>query len=310
MIKKLCTILLSALLAAPLWAQPAKGDKDGVVFAPRKGQWQISLVLGGSNSFYNENTGSYLLPAYNNAAGNVGLPNGGTGGILDNGSTSGDVIANGNQSGYLNDFLQINGFNNNSLVNIVGLQAKYFFNDCWDVNFSLGMSLNVTPKKDFIEGDNSVTDMIIPNQKYVNAQTTNNWYANVGTERYFKTSNPRIHPYIGATVGFQMARIETMEPYTGKIYMSEDDDSEDDAVDQQVYLPAGKVGQMFGIKGALVGGIEYSLASGFVIGFECQPLAYRYDVIQIAPKGFDKYNLSHHNIKFIDMPVLKLGFRF
>ena len=310
MIKKLCTILLSALLAAPLWAQPAKGDKDGVVFAPRKGQWQISLVLGGSNSFYNENTGSYLLPAYNNAAGSIGLPNGGTGGILDKGSTSGDVIANGNQSGYLNDFLQINGFNNNSLVNIVGLQAKYFFNDCWDVNFSLGMNINVTPKKDYIEGDNSVADMVSPNQKYVNAQTTNNWYANVGTERYFKTGNPRIHPYIGATVGFQMARIETMEPYTGKIYMSEDDDNEDEAVDQQVYLPAGKVGQMFGIKGALVGGIEYSLANGFVIGFECQPLAYRYDIIQIAPKGFDKYNLSHHNIKIIDMPVLKLGFRF
>lgn len=308
MIRKLCTILLSALIAAPIWAQPSKSDKGGVVFAPRKGQWQISLVLGGSNSFYNENTGSYLLPAYNNVSGSIGLPNGGTGGILDNGSSPSD-ITNGNQSGYLNDYLQINGFNNNSLMNIVGLQAKYFFNDCWDINFSLGMNINVTPKKDYIEGE-KITDMNIPDQKYVNAQTANNWYVNVGTERYFKTSNPRIHPYVGATVGFQMARIETMEPYTGKLYVSEDDDNTDDAVDQQVYLPAGKVGQMFGIKGALVGGVEYSLAKGFIIGFECQPLAYRYDIIQIAPKGFDKYSVSNHNIKIVDMPVLKLGFRF
>lgn len=309
MIKKLCTILLSALVAAPLWAQSTKNDKEGVVFAPRKGQWQISLVLGGSNSFYNENTGSYLLPAYNNVSGSIGLPNGGTGGILNN-ETSKDDINNGNQSGYLNDYLQIGGFNNNDLVNIVGLQAKYFFNDCWNINFSLGLDINITPKKDYIEGNSDITDMTIPAQKYVNAQTTSNWYANVGTERYFKTSNPRIHPYVGVLAGFQMARIETMEPYTGKLYVSEDDNSEADASDQQIYLPAGKVGQMFGIKGALVGGIEYSLAKGLIVGFECQPLAYRYDVIQIAPKGFDKYNLSHHNVKFVDMPVLKLGLRF
>ena len=59
MSKKLCTILLAALLAAPVLAQSSKGDKEGVVFAPQKGQWQVSLVLG-HNGFYNENT-SYLL---------------------------------------------------------------------------------------------------------------------------------------------------------------------------------------------------------------------------------------------------------
>ena len=297
------------MVAAPLWAQTSKSDKEGVVFAPRKGQWQVSLVLGGSNSFYNENTGSYLLPAYNNTSGSIGLPNGGTGGTLDI-TNSKEDLTNGDQSGYLNDYLQIGGFNNNSLVNIVGLQAKYFFNDCWDVNLSFGLNISATPKKDYIEGDYDVPDMVIPEQKYVNAQTSSNWYINVGTERYFKVGNPRIHPYVGILAGFQMARIETMEPYTGKIYVSEDDDSSDDAADQQVYLPAGKVGQMFGIKGAFVGGIEYCLAKGLILGLECQPLAYRYDVIQIAPKGFEKYSISHHNIKIIDMPVLKLGFRF
>lgn len=310
MIKKLCTILLSAALVAPLWAQQAGGGKkEGVVFAPRKGQWQVSLVLGGSGSFYNENQLTELLPAYNNFGGSIGLPNGGNGGII----TSESDIADGNASGDLNTWLNINGFNNNSLVNIVGLQAKYFVNDCWDINLSLGMNISLTPKKDYIEGDNSVSDMVIPDQKYVNAQTTNNWYVNVGTDRYFKTSNARIHPYVGVVAGFQMARIETMEPYTGKFLVDEDaSDKEDDSnlTEQQVYLAPGKVGQMFGIKGALVGGIEYSLAKGLILGFECQPLAYRYDVIQIAPRGFDNYNLSHHNIKIFDMPVLKLGFRF
>lgn len=291
MIKKLCTILLLAAFVAPTWAQQTGGSKEGVVFAPRKGQWQVSLVLGNSGQFYNEST-SYLLPQYTNTGGSIGLPNGGT-----------------NNSGDLNRYLNISGLNDNSLVNIAGLQAKYFISDCWDINLSFGMNISITPKKDYIEGDNSVPDVIIPDQKYVNAQMTNNWYMSVGTNRYFKTGNPRIHPYLGVVAGFQMARIETTEPFTGKTY-SDGEDDEDTALPEQVYVAAGKAGQMFGIKGAAVAGIEYSVVKGLLFGLEFQPIAYRYDVIQICPKGFDKYSISHHNIKLFEMPVVKLGFRF
>lgn len=290
MIKKLCTILLLAAFVAPSWAQQTGGSKEGVVFAPRKGQWQVSLVLGNSGQFYNENT-SYLLPQYTNTEGSIGLPNGGT-----------------DYSGNLNYYLNISGLNDNSLVNIAGLQAKYFISDCWDINLSFGMNISITPKKDYIEGDNSVPDVIIPDQKYVNAQMTNNWYMSVGTNRYFKTGNPRIHPYLGIVAGFQMARIETTEPFTGKTY--NDGEDEDEALPEQVYVAAGKAGQMFGIKGAAVAGIEYSIVNGLLFGLEFQPVAYRYDVIQICPKGFDKYSISHHNIKLFEMPVVKLGFRF
>lgn len=292
MIRKLCTILLLAAFVAPSWAQQTSGDKEGVVFAPRKGQWQVSLVLGNSGQSYNDNV-SYLLPQYTNTEGSIGLPNGGT-----------------DYSGSLNGWLNISGLNENSLINIAGLQAKYFISDCWDINFSLGMNISITPKKDYIEGDyESVPDIIIPAQKYVNAQVTNNWYVSVGSNRYFKTGNPRIHPYLGAVAGFQMARIETTEPYTGKTYSDGEDDSEE-GLPEHVYLAAGKAGQMFGIKGAAVAGLEYCLAKGMIVGLELQPVAYRYDVIQICPKGFDKYSIGHHNIKLFDMPVLKFGFRF
>lgn len=291
MIKKLCTILLLAAFVAPAWAQQTRSSKEGVVFAPRKGQWQVSLMLGGGGQFYNENT-SYLLPRFTNTEGSIGLPNGGT-----------------DASGDLNRYLNINGINNNSLVNIIGLQAKYFVADCWDINLSFGMDINVTPKKDFVEGDyTTAPDVIVPEQDYVNAQMTNNWYVNLGSNRYFKTGNPRIHPYVGVIAGFQMARIETTEPYTGKTYNDGEDESE--ALPEQVYLAGSKAGQMFGIKGAAVAGIEYNLAQGLIVGLEFQPMAYRYDVIQICPKGFDKYNVSHHNIKLFDMPMLKFGFRF
>ena len=290
MSKKLCTILLAALLAAPVLAQSSKSQKEGVVFAPQKGQWQVSLVLG-HNSFYNENTSHYLLPqGYTNTGGSIGLPNGG-----------------GVESGELGHYLNINGLNNNSIVNIAGLQVKYFVSDCWDINLSFGMNIDITPGKDYVEGNNSVPDMVIPSQDYINAQMKNNWYLTLGTDRYFKTSNPRIHPYVGAAVGFQMARIETTQPYTGETYNDPDLGEESEL---QVYMAGGKAGQVYGLKAAAVAGVEYSLMKGLVLALEMQPLAYRYDIIQIAPQGFDKYNVGHHNIKIFDMPVLKLGFRF
>lgn len=278
-------------LSAPLLAQTVGNSCDGVLFAPKKGQWQISLLLGGGNNFYNENTTYYLQPrGYSNTGGSIGLPNGGT-----------------DQSGNLNDWLQIDGLTDNSLTNILGLEGKYFLTDCWDINFQFAMNISLTPKKDYVEDDISVPDMVVPSQRYINAQTTNNWYVSVGSNRYFKVNNPRIHPYLGGSLGFQMARIEVTEPYTGDEYPDADIEEE---VPSQLYQSGSRAGQMFGIKAAGVAGIEYSLAPGLVLGFQFQPLAYRYDVIQICPKGFDKYNTSHHNIKIFDMPVLKLGIRF
>ena len=295
MIKKLCTLLLLATLSAPLLAQTASSNGEGVIFAPQKGQWQVSMFLGGGNKFYNENT-TYLLPRFTNTSGEVGLPNGGT-----------------LESGDLNTYLQIDGLNGNNLTNIIGFEGKYFLSDCWDINLQFSMDINLTPKKDYIEGEATVPDMIIPAQKYINAQATNNWYVGIGSNRYFKVSNPRIHPYLGAALGFQMARIETSEPYTGETYADGEDEGDDEVgsgLPTQVYLSGSRAGQMFGIKAAAVAGIEYSLAPGLVLGFQMQPVAYRYDVIQICPKGFDKYNASHHNIKLFDMAVLKLGIRF
>ena len=298
MIKKLYTLLILATLSAPLLAQTMGNSCDGVLFAPKKGQWQISVLLGGGNNFYNENT-SYLLPKFshngkpgNGDNGTVGLPN-----------DDKDNAQNGDLSAYLN----IDGLNNNSLTNILGIEGKYFLSDCWDINFQFSMNINLTPKKDYVEGDGSVPDMVIPAQKYINAQATNNWYVSVGSNRYFKVNNPRIHPYLGSSLGFQMARIETTEPYTGETTTDPDSGEE---VPVQLYGSGSRAGQMFGIKAAGVAGIEYSLAPGLVLGFQFQPLAYRYDVIQLCPKGFDKYNASHHNIKIFDMPVLKLGIRF
>ncbi len=285
MIKRLFTLLIFICSSAPVWAQNY-GNRDDV-FSPEKGQWQVSLVLG-NGTFYNEDFSRFLVPSYSNTNGSIGLPNGST-----------------DQSGNLAYYLNLGSLNNNSLVNVAGIQGKYFITDRIDVNVMFSMNINVTPKKDYVEGDFMVDDLVTPSQKYINAQMTNSWMTTVGSNYYFRTANERINPYVGGAFGFQMARIDVNQPYTGEVY---DDGS--DELPMQVYVASGKAGQMYGFNVAGVAGIEYTITKGLLFSFEFHPLAYRYDLIQLCPKGFDKYNAGHHNIKLFEMPVLKLSMRF
>ncbi|MBQ7812176.1 MAG: hypothetical protein IJ394_06440 [Bacteroidales bacterium] len=280
MIRKLCIILLTAFMAAPLLAQPKGTEADE--YSPKAWQWQVSMVVGNSG-FFNEDLNSYLVPKISTTEGSIGLPNGST-------------DASGNMSQYLN----ISGFNNNSF-NIVGLQGKVFLTDHWELNASFGVNIDLTPSRDYVEGDTSVPDMIIPDQQYINAQTSHNWYVTLGTSRYFKLRNPRVHPYLGVALTYQMARIVTMEPYIGE-------DAAGD--DLHLYQSGTNIGQVLCGKAALVAGIEYSVSPGLVLGFEFHPGSYRYDVVQMAPRSFDVYTASHQSIRVFEMPVLKLGIRF
>ena len=60
MIKKLCILLLSVCTVAPGMAQQY-GSSDAS-FAPKKGQWQVSAVIG-NNQMFNQDM-EYLLPTY------------------------------------------------------------------------------------------------------------------------------------------------------------------------------------------------------------------------------------------------------
>lgn len=197
------------------------------------------------------------------------------------------------------------------------------------------MNIGVTPKKDYIEGDKTVTDMQIPALQYMEGRIKNNWSVNIGSNYYFNTKNERINLYVGGLLGWQMGRIETTLPYTGVMVNDKDMDTDGDDTNLQpsqdpsgqdnspvvddgdvtgtpleVYIPNSKAGQIFGLRAAAVAGIEYSLSKGLILGFEVQPVAYRYDMIQIIPKGTPLYKVGHHNINLFALPNLKIGFRF
>lgn len=313
MIKKLCILLLSVASVAPITAQ--QYSSSDASFAPKKGQWQVSAVIGNNQMF--DQSMNYLLPNYwspTNQYPQVGL---------------GDY---GQQSSDPGVYLNLGNLNSNSLVNLIGIQGKYFLTDRWDVNLMFSMNINATPKKDYIDGDYTIENMPIMASKYMEGRISNAWNVAVGSNYYFNTKNERINLYVGGLLGWQMGRIETTTPYTGETVKGDDviyvtDPTNPDYESEfnfygpnydpeiagesvQLYTPNSRAGQIFGLKVAGVAGIEYSLSPGLILGFEVQPVAYRYDHIQICPKGQAAYKVGHHNINFFATPNLKIGFRF
>ncbi|MCD8183791.1 MAG: hypothetical protein LUE99_12740 [Bacteroides sp.] len=303
MIKKLCILLLTVCFVAPLAAQQySSGDAS---FAPKKGQWQVSAVIGNSQMF-NQNM-EYLLPTYWDRSNEFD-------------QQTGLGSNNPNKSDDPGLYLGLGNLNSNNLINLIGIQGKYFLTDRWDVNLMFSMNINATPSKDYVEGDYSIKEMPIQSTKYMEGRINNVWTVVLGSNYYFNTKNERINLYLGCTLGWQMGRIETTTPYTGETIKDPDmsdnevsgdpDVSEGDNVSVQLYTPNSRAGQIFGLRASAVAGIEYSVAKGLVFGFEIQPVSYRYDQIQIYPKGSAAYKVGHHSIGLFATPNLKIGFRF
>lgn len=304
MIKKLCILLLSVCTVAPGMAQ--QYSSSDASFAPKKGQWQVSAVIGNNQMF--DQDMEYLLPTYWNGSTiasegfdvPVGLP--------------GTDFQSDFQSGDPGYYLNLGDLNSNSLMNLIGIQGKYFLTDRWDVNAMFSMNINATPSRDYIEGDHSVPEFPIQDYKYIEGRIQNAWTVQLGSNYYFNTKNERINLYAGGVLGWQMGRIQTSYPYTGETVIDEDMSEETDEdlnyESVQLYTPNSRAGQIFGLRVGAVAGIEYSIAEGLILGFEVQPISYRYDCIQICPKGSAVYQAGHHSIGFFATPNLKIGFRF
>ncbi len=267
--------LLLALLASPAFAQEQSAQDAA-------GQFQVSLVLG-NNTMFNQNTSEYLLPTYDNTSSTPGT-----------GIGSGDDESSSADPGV---YLNLGELGSNSLLNMVGVQGRYFITSAIDVNLMFAMNIAATPKKDYIEGDESISDMAIPASRYIEGRLKTSMMANVGSNWHFATKNDKLSLYAGVAFGGQFGKVETTRPYTG--------DNE-----TVIYTPSSRAGRIWALSGSIVGGIEFIPTSGLVLGLEVAPAAYQYSQMEVYPKGYETYAASHHNIKFFATPNFKIGFRF
>lgn len=121
-------------MVVPAMAQPEESCE--CMFAPKAGQWQFDLLFGKDQAFSNSSL-NYLLPAQD---GTTQYPLG-----FNLGSeyyTEGTPI-----------YYNFGSLTQNNAANMIGVQAKYFITNRWDINLTAAYNVNFQPKKDFVEGE-------------------------------------------------------------------------------------------------------------------------------------------------------------
>lgn len=253
--------------------------------AQEAGNIEVSLVLGNSTMFQQSNQDMYLLPKYDNTSATPGT---GLGNALSAQSSDPGL------------YLNLSEVGSNNILNVAGIQGRYFLAPNIDVNLMFAMNINATPSKDYIEGVSESKPLAIPAQRYIQGRLQSNLQFNVGGDYHFHVGkNNNLNAYAGANVGYQLGRIQTTTPYTGN-----------QTGEDVKYKVQSQAGQVMGIQAAIVGGIAAQTNCGLVIGIEVSPVAYQYSVYQVGPTGFQTYKANHHALKFLSNPCLKLGFRF
>lgn len=283
-------ITLFAASALTLSAQTRSGVES---FRPKKGDWQISLTCG-RGQFFSQDKMSFLVPSVNLSTGVM------------------EDIGTGLAPEYIMKIGE-GSVNNNSIVNMAGVQIKWFVADQWDLNLTAALDLNMTPSKDYEEGvEVGSASLNVPASQYIYGTVTNNWMADFGFNYHFLPKNDRLTIYIGAVVGYRMGSIQQRMPYTGIEIPSDDngDGTPDSSDPIELYVPASTGGTLYGFKGGIVFGAEFSIARGLVLGLEVNPVTYYYSIMQISPKLTGKYSASYHNLRVFTCPNLRLGFRF
>jgi hypothetical protein len=283
MIKKLSIFLIAVLTVASLGAQPAERS-GSAVYAPRAGQVQVSAVLGSGLYFDYLDNLTPLLPSY--------MP--------------GDELGIDPTQKGVGYYLQMGSLDKNPIVNLAGIQGKFFVTNRFALNAMFAMQIDVTPQRDYIEGINLESSGLLDlgGIQWVEGRLTDKYLVNVGADYYFNNCNGRLFPYIGVLGGFQHARVQAYLPYTGIEVPTE---TGTDPI--ELYALDNRAGEAYAISGAITAGVEYNLLPGMNIALEVRPFNYYYTAIRMYADG-QEYNAYEMQFKFFAFPQLKIGFRF
>ena len=326
MLKRLSILILTVLMVVPAVAQPKESCE--CAFGPKKGQWEVSLTLG-QGQFFNDASGLYyLLPAEDGTA--IGI--GSNAETLEMVDGQGNAYTSADLATYV---LNVGSLNANTICNIAGINAKYFFNEHWALSFGGAYSMNLQPSKDYEEGtsvditnasaadgsfdpsyvENNVGIDGIYSQKAILGVSTHSGIANLGVDYYFHIKRaPRVNPFLGLYGQFKIARIGSYYPYTGQTVESDLNVVDAEATDLK-YASAeefrsNRAGQALGFVAAMNFGVDFSATENLILGIQVAPVAYQYSLIHLQVMGQNPYYAYNHNIRAFAYPQLRIGFRF
>jgi outer membrane protein W len=193
----------------------------------------------------------------------------------------------------------------NDMTNMIGVEVKYFLSSQLALRFSGAGAITGSPSQDAVSGVADATGTnypgsYLPGWKMVEGRTTNQFYADLGADYYFASKYTRVNPYAGVQVNSTYAQMEIFDGYRGL-----DNDGE--------VIPTydTRRGEAYGLGGSLVGGVDYYLTEGFILGIEIKAVSYMYNVKRVFHQsGMEAQEADTHNTHFLSQPVIKLGFRF
>ncbi len=198
--------------------------------------------------------------------------------------------------GLTNSIISFNA--NESAVNMVGAEIKYFVTDQIAVSFLGAGAYSLNPGKDYEQG---VPTEGIPNNANFEARFNTRLVGVIGGDYYFPVSNARVQPYAGVRFALQYASITTTATL--------DEATATGSTPPRDY--GERSGQIFGWSPSLAAGIEYILSPGLHLGFEIQPVGYSYSGVSLyAAPGVSPATGVAQELLFLSQPKLKIGFRF
>lgn len=232
---------------------------------PQKGTVTVSLLVGSASSYSN---GQWLqVPDANQTLYSVYSPS------LNNYPTNG------------------------SLVNMAGIEGKWFFSNTWAARLSTAALLSASPSYEGVPGvmaENPAAG--IPNYSQVPGTQEAEVVINAGVAKYYKTKNDHLFWYFSPVGHFQYARKKAFN-----------------VTDYDLTIDPGtdRYAEGIGFGASANFGIDYFTNSGITFGFEIQGASYIYTMNNLLPaEGLKLLSADNHNISFFSQPMVKIGFKF
>lgn len=200
----------------------------------------------------------------------------------------------------------LNSFSGNSLVSMIGVEAKYFITPQIAVRFNGSGAINSSPSRDATpavvpdQGDDFGPGTFIPGFRMTEGRTLGQFYATLGGDYYFAVGSARVNPYAGLQLNSAYGLMEIFDGFRGL-----------DNHEEVITTWDERRGEVWGVGGSVVGGIDYNLAEGLFFGFEIRAASYMYMGKRLFHQpGMEAQEAASYNTSFLAMPMVKLGFSF
>lgn len=191
-------------------------------------------------------------------------------------------------------------FSGNNLTSMVGVEAKYFFTPQIALRFSGSGAINSSPARDAVPAVTIGNSVVVPGFRMTEGKTLGQFFATLGGDYYFATGRERVHPYAGAQFNSAYGVMEIFDGYTGL-----------DSSGNVITAWDRRIGEVWGLGGSIVGGVDYYIADGFFFGFEIKVASYMYTGKRLFYQaGMDAHDVGVYNTSFLAQPMVKLGFSF